>query len=81
MSAEELMILTCSAGEESWEPFGQQGDQAIQSISSSSIRRTDTEAPILLPPNGKSQLTGKYPDAGKEWRQDEKGEAEDEMVR
>ena len=45
------------------------------------IRRTDTEAPILLPPNGKSQLTGKYPDAGKEWRQEEKEEAEDEMVR
>jgi len=29
----------------------------------------------------KSQLTGKDPDAGKEWRQKEKEAAEDEMVR
>ena len=28
--------------------------------------RTDAEAPILWPPNGKSQLTGKDPDAGKD---------------
>ena len=33
------------------------------------IGRTDaeTEAPILLPPNAKSQLIGKDPDAGKDW--------------
>ena len=41
--------------------------------------RTDDEAPILWPPNAKSQLTGKDPDAGKDWRQ-KKGIAEDEMV-
>ena len=29
------------------------------------IGRTEAEAPILWPPNGKSQLTGKDPDAGK----------------
>ena len=47
------------------------------------IVRTDTgtEAPIFWPPNAKSQLTGKDPDAGKDWRQKEKGAAEDEMVR
>ena len=46
------------------------------------IERTDDEAetPILWPPDAKSQLTGKYPDAGKDWRQEEKGTTEDEMV-
>ena len=41
--------------------------------------RTDAEAPILWPPDGKSQLTGKDSDAGKYWGQ-EKKETEDEMV-
>ena len=43
--------------------------------------RTDAEAkaPILWPPEEKSQLIGKDPDAGKDWRQ-EKGMTEDEMV-
>ena len=31
-------------------------------------------------PDAKSRLIGKDPDAGKDWRQKEKGEAEDEMV-
>ena len=46
------------------------------------IGRTDAEAevPILWPPDSKSQLTGKDPDAGKDWRQ-EKGPIEDKMVR
>ena len=46
------------------------------------IGRTDAEAkaPILWPPDVKSQLTGKDPDAGKDWRQKEKWTAEDEMV-
>ena len=39
----------------------------------------EAEAPILWPPDVKSQLTGKDPDAGKEGRQ-EKGATEDEMV-
>ena len=38
------------------------------------------EAPILWPPDTKSQLIGKDPDAGKDWRQEEKGTTEDEMV-
>ena len=47
------------------------------------IGRTDTEAeaPILWPPDGKHWLTGKDPDAGKDWRQKEKGAVEDELVR
>ena len=42
--------------------------------------RTDAEAPILWPPYMKSRLIGKDPDAGKDWRQEEKGVTEDEMV-
>ena len=47
-----------------------------------SIGRTDAEAetPILWPPDAKDWLTRKDPDAGKEWRQEEKGTTEDEMV-
>ena len=43
------------------------------------IGRTDAEAeaPILWPPDAKSQLIGKDPDAGKDWGQKEKGAAED----
>ena len=46
------------------------------------IGRTDADAetPILWPPDAKSQLTGKDTDAGKDWRQEEKGMTEDEMV-
>ena len=44
--------------------------------------RTDVEAEALalLTPDVKSQLTGKDPDAGKDWGQEEKGVTEDEMV-
>ena len=40
----------------------------------------ETETPILLPPEAKNGLTGKDPDAGKDWRQEEKGMTEDEIV-
>ena len=45
------------------------------------IVRTDAEAQILWPPNAKSRLVGKDPDLGKDWRQQEKGAAEVEMIR
>ena len=46
------------------------------------IGRTDAEAetPILWPPDAKNWLIWKDPDAGKDWRQEEKGATEDEMV-
>ena len=46
------------------------------------IGRTDieTETPILWPPNAKSWLIRKDPDAGEDWGQEEKGTMEDEMV-
>ena len=58
-------------------PVHPKGDQACVFI-----RRTDVEAeaPILWPPNAKSWLIWKDPDAGKEWGQEEKGMTEDEMV-
>ena len=45
------------------------------------IGRTDVEAetPILWPPGVKNWLIGKDPDAGKDWRREEKGMTEDEM--
>ena len=46
------------------------------------IKRTnlEVEAPILCPPHAKSWLIGKDPDAVKDWRQEQKGVTEDEMV-
>ena len=59
------------------QPFHPKGDQSWIFIG-----RTDAEAetPILWPPDTKSQLIGKDPDAGKDWRWEEKGRTEDEMV-
>ena len=47
------------------------------------IGRTDAEVedPILWPPDMRSWLIGKDPEAGKDWKQKEKGLVEDEMVR
>ena len=46
------------------------------------IGRTDAEAetPILWPPDAKNWLIGKDPDAGKDWKREEKVLTEDEMV-
>ena len=46
------------------------------------LRRTDaeTEAPVLWPPDAKNWLIGNDPDAGKDWRHEEKGMTEDAMV-
>ena len=43
---------------------------------------TDVEAetPILWPPDAKNWLIGKDPDAARDWRQEEKGTTEDEMI-
>ena len=46
------------------------------------IGRTDVKAetPLFWPPDAKNWLIWKDPDAGKDWRQEEKGMTEDEMV-
>ena len=40
----------------------------------------EAEAPILWPPDVKSRLIGKDPNAGKDWEQEEKGVTEDKMI-
>ena len=44
------------------------------------IPYVEAETPILWPPDAKSWLIWKDPDTGKDWGQEEKGTAEDEMV-
>ena len=44
------------------------------------IGRTDAEAPVLWSLDAKNRLLGEDPDDGKDWRQEEKGMTEDEMV-
>ena len=85
LSAEELMLLNCGVGEDSWESLGLQEVQPDHPKGNQSwifIEMIDAEAeiPKLQPPNAKNWLTGKDPDAGKDWWQEEKGTTEDEMV-
>ena len=53
-------------GDQSWVFFGRKDAKA--------------ETPVLRPPDVKSSLTGKDPDAGRDWGQEEKGMTEDEMA-
>ena len=78
------MLLNCGVGEDSWESLDYKEIQPVHPKGNQSwifIRRTDAEAetPILWPPDVKNWLIGKDPDAGKDWRQEEKGTTEDEM--
>ena len=59
------------------QPVHPEGDQSWVFIG-----RTDAEAetPILWPPDVKSRLIGKDPDAGRDWGQEEKGMTEAEMA-
>ena len=58
-------------------PVNPKGNQPWISIGSPDA---EAEAPIFWPPDVKSWLTGKDPDAGKDWGQEEKALTEDEMV-
>ena len=85
LSAEELMLLNCGVGEDSWESLGHKEIQPVQPKGDQSwvfIGRTDAEAetPIIWPPHAKNWLIGKDPDAGRDWGQEEKGTTEDEMA-
>ena len=84
LSTEELMLLNCGVGEDSWESLGQEiqpvhlkGDQSWVFFG-----RTDAKAetPVLWPPDAKSWLIGKDSNAGRDWGQEEKGMSEDEMA-
>ena len=74
------MLLNCGESPldcKEIQPVHPKGDQSWLFIG-----RTDVEAetPILWPPDAKSWVIGKDPDAGKDWGQEEKGMTEDEMV-
>ena len=81
---EELMLLNCGVGEDSWEsPLDSKEIKPVNPNRNQSLiftGRTDAkaEAPILWPPGMKSQLIRKDPNAGKDWGQ-EKQAKEDEM--
>ena len=55
-----------SEGDQPWDFFGRNGAKA--------------ETPVLWPPHEKSWIIGKDSDAGRDWRQEEKGTTEDEMA-
>ena len=85
MSMKELMLLNCGVRGDfkslldckEIQPVHPKGDQSWIFIG-----RTDAEAetPILWPPDAKNWLIWKDPDDGKDWRREEKGTAEAEMV-
>ena len=79
------MLLNCGVGEDSWESTGLQEIKSVSSKGNQSwifIERTDdeAEAPVLWPPDAKTWLIKKDTDAGKDWRQEEKGTTEDKRL-
>ena len=80
------MLLICGVGENSWVPWtARRSNQSVNPRGIQSwifIGRTDAEAEtsMLWPPDAKSWLICKDPDAGKDWRQEEKGMTEDEIA-
>ena len=79
------MLSNFGAGEDSWESLDSKEVKPVNPKGNQPwifIGRTDAEAEtlILWPPDAKNQLTGKDPDAGKDWRQEEKETTEDEMI-
>ena len=80
------MLLNCGVGENSWESSwtARRSNQSILKEISPElfIGRTDVEAetPVLWSPDAKNWLLRKDSDAGKDWRQEENGMAEDEMA-
>ena len=79
------MLLSCGIVEDSWESLDSEEIQPVSPKENQSwifIGRTDAEAEtsVLWPPDAKNWLHGKDPDAGKDWRWEEKGMTEDEMV-
>ena len=85
MSAEELMLLNCVLEMTLESPLDCKEIQQVHPKGDQSwmfTGRTDAEVetPILWPPNVKSWLIWKDPDAGKDWGQEERGMTEDEIV-
>ena len=85
LSAEELMLLNCGVGEDSWKSLGLQGDPTSpfwRTLALVSFGKNDAKAetPVLWPPHAKCWLIGKDSDAGRDWGQQEKGMTEDETA-
>ena len=79
------MLLNYGAEEDFWNPLDYLEIKSVNLKGNQPwifIGRTDAEdeAPILWPPDAKSHLIGKDPDAGQDWGQEEKGTTEDKMV-
>ena len=77
LSTEELMLLNCSVGEDSWESLGLQGDEPWDFFGRNDAK---AETPVLWPPHAKCWLIGKDSDAGRNWGQEEKGTTEYEIA-
>ena len=81
-----MLFFVFPVEEDSWESHGLQDTQPVHSKGDQScvfLGRNDAKAetPVLWPPDAKSWLTGKDPDAGRDWGQEEKRMTEDEMAR
>ena len=81
------MLLNCGVGEDSFKsPLESKEIKPVNPFKGNQpwvfVGMTDAEAraPILWPPGAKSWLTGKGPDAGKDWRREEKGTTEGKVV-
>ena len=85
LSTEELMLLNCDVGEDSWEsldcreiqPVHSEGDQPWVFFGRNDAK---AETLVLWPPHAKSWLIGKVSDAGRDWGQEKKGTTEDDMA-
>ena len=73
------MLLNCGVEVDSWGFLGLQ-DQHSQSWIFIGRMDAEAETPVLWLPDEKNWLIWKDPDAGRDWRQEEKGTTEDEMV-
>ena len=88
LSTEELMLLNCGASELLEKTFESPLDcKEIQPVHSedqpwdfSGRNDAKAETPVLWPPHVKSWFIGKDSDAGRDWGQEEKGTAENEMA-
>ena len=85
LSTEELMLLNVVLEKTLESPMDYKEIQPVHPKGNQSwifTGRTyaEAQAPILWPPDVKSRLIRKDPDAGKDWRQEEKGRTEDEVV-
>ena len=79
------MLLNCGVVEDSWEPLDCKEIQPVHPKGNQpwiffGWSDAGAETSILWPPDTKSRLIRKDPDAGKDWRQEEKGTTEDKTI-